>query len=121
MYTRLSASGDQVYIPVFVDDLMLVADSMSGLHDTKEDLKAGYKLKELGEISVYLGIQITRDKASKTISLGLPNYISGLEKKYEGHLKELGTQRGEGSPMVPDIMRKVKSDNWTDVEAAEVS
>ena len=75
LYTRTSSKGDKVSIPVYVDDLMLVANSKAGLEQAKSDLKAGYKLKELGEISVYLGMQVTRDRSARTISLGLPKYI----------------------------------------------
>ena len=121
LYIRTSKTGDQVYIPVYVDDLMLVADNKKGLDDVKMDLKAGYKLKDLGEISMYLGMQVTRDKATRTISLGLPKYISELEKKYKRHLDEQGSHRGCGSPMVPDVMKRVKAEDWSEEEAKEVN
>ena len=64
------------YVPMYVDDLMLVATTIPAMAAIKADLAGEYKLKELGEVSSYLGVQVTRNRAAKTISLGLPKYIT---------------------------------------------
>ena len=120
LYTRTTESGGTVHVPVFVDDLLLVGETKAVIQAAKDDLKEGYKVKELGEVSIYLGIEITRDRRGRTLSLGLPNYISELETKYSKHLEEEGSKKSVGSPMTPETMKRLKAEEWTEEESREV-
>ena len=122
LYYRYSKDGTFTFVPVYVDDLMVVAKNNQTIQAFLGDLRSGYKIKELGNISVYLGVQVERDMAAKTVALGLHKYITGLEGKFRDLLQTTGGgSRGTWSPMTPEAMKKLKEpDCWTEEEAKPV-
>ena len=53
--------GDHfTFIPSYVDDLMLVGSEDERVDRAKKMLEARFKIKDLGEVSTYLGMQVTR-------------------------------------------------------------
>ncbi|CAI7880140.1 unnamed protein product [Closterium sp. NIES-53] len=57
------------YILVYVDDLVFATADTSGLAHVKSELKKRHTCTDQGELRSYLGLQITRDKARRTITL----------------------------------------------------
>lgn len=52
---------------VYVDDFTMMGNSLKLINQTKEALKGSFKLKDLGELKLYLGIRVTRDRGSKLV------------------------------------------------------
>ncbi|CAI5957431.1 unnamed protein product [Closterium sp. NIES-64] len=57
------------YIVVYVDDLVFATADTSGLAQVKSELQKRHMCTDLGELRSYLGLQITRDRARRTITL----------------------------------------------------
>jgi len=109
-----------VLILVYVDDLMLLTSSSKLMQQVKEILRRGYKLKDLGPISAYLGLQVTRDKKTRTIDMGLAKYIGELEHRFSSYLSN--HTRVAHTPMTPELMKKIRDpDSWSLEESADVS
>lgn len=54
--------GVNIFFMVFyVDDVLLVSSDIGLLHDTKRFLTKNFEMKDLGDASFVLGIQIHRD------------------------------------------------------------
>lgn len=49
---------------VYVDDILITGSSLKLIQETKEALKMAFKMKDLGELKYFLGIEFTRSKAS---------------------------------------------------------
>lgn len=56
-----------VIIALYVDDLVLTASSSTELQTLKADLTTEFDMEDLGEATFVLGIEIVRDRASRTI------------------------------------------------------
>ncbi|CAI5527679.1 unnamed protein product, partial [Closterium sp. Naga37s-1] len=57
------------YILVYVDDLVFATADTQALALVKSELQKRHTCTDLGELQSYLGLQITRDRAQRTITL----------------------------------------------------
>lgn len=49
------------WILVYVDDMLLVSQSDQALDQLRDQLKLHFPMKDLGQVSQYLGMEVTRD------------------------------------------------------------
>ncbi|NBU34914.1 hypothetical protein EBS40_09915, partial [bacterium] len=99
---------DFIFIPIYVDDLLLVSNRDVQIQQVKKELEEQFTLKIMGEVNSYLGVKISRDWKNKNIALSLPQHTSELEKRFEGYLKDKKTSKVLGSPMIPEMMKELK-------------
>lgn len=59
---------DDVYLLVYVDDIILMSKNEINLHKAHLFLKTEFNVKDLGEVSTYLGLDIVRTQESILIS-----------------------------------------------------
>ncbi|CAI7763639.1 unnamed protein product [Closterium sp. NIES-53] len=69
LFLRTDTSLPLFYILVYVDDLVFATADTAGLAHVKSELQKRHTCTDLGELRSYLGLQITRDKAQRTITL----------------------------------------------------
>ncbi|CAI6011748.1 unnamed protein product [Closterium sp. NIES-65] len=69
LFLRTDTSLPPFYILVYVDDLVFATADTAGLAHVKSELQKRHTCTDLGELRSYLGLQITRDKAQRTITL----------------------------------------------------
>ncbi|CAI7816151.1 unnamed protein product [Closterium sp. NIES-53] len=69
LFLRTDTSLPPFYILVYVDDLVFATADTTGLAHVKSELQKRHMRTDLGELRSYLGLQITRDKAQRTITL----------------------------------------------------
>ena len=67
---------------LYVDDILLATNDLSILYETKKFLSKNFEMKDLGEASFILGIQIHRDCSRGIIGLSQRNYIDIVLKRY---------------------------------------
>jgi hypothetical protein len=77
-----ASSGGDVLLCVHVDD-MLVAGAGEQLSQVKEGLGSVFKLKDKGEVIFHLGMEVTRDRAARTIRLTQVKYTAELMERFE--------------------------------------
>ena len=65
----------RIIIPVYIDDMTLASTSKKESDDVVQELATHFELHDLGETSYLLGIEITRDRPNRTISLSQRQYI----------------------------------------------
>ena len=54
---------------VYVDDLIILSSNMESLATLKSKLEAEYKMTNLGEFHFFLGVEFTRDRDARTITM----------------------------------------------------
>ncbi len=54
--------GKVLIIALYVDDLLIAGDDMSGISWIKGELSKRFEMKDMGEAKVCLGLEITRDR-----------------------------------------------------------
>jgi transposase InsO family protein len=69
-------------IALYVDDLLIACSSTVELNKLKRDLTTQFDMEDLGEATFILGIDITRDRPRRTISIGQSAYITSVLERH---------------------------------------
>ncbi|CAI7933955.1 unnamed protein product [Closterium sp. NIES-54] len=69
LFLRTDTSLPLFYVLVYVDDLAFATADTEALTLVKSELQKRHTCTDLGELRSYLGLQITRDRARRTITL----------------------------------------------------
>ena len=68
-------------------DLLIIADSGSKIEHAAERPAKQFKLKEIGDISYYLGCRIVRDRSKKRLWILQDGYINQLATRFARELE----------------------------------
>jgi hypothetical protein len=79
-YIRWNGSKFTIIL-VWVDDLILISNTSSEADQVEKELSQEFDIKLLGEPALLLGIQVTRDRQNKSLSLCQSNYIGQILKR----------------------------------------
>ncbi|CAI7846695.1 unnamed protein product [Closterium sp. NIES-53] len=71
------------YILVYVDNLVFATADTAGLAHVKSELQKRHTFTDLGELRSYLGLQITRDRARRTITLTLSHMVQQVLQRFD--------------------------------------
>ena len=80
IYTRHSEKG-VIIVLIWVDDIIIAASSLHELESVKKQLKNSFKMKDLGELSHFLGMQFSFNKDS--ITMNQSQYISKILSRFD--------------------------------------
>ena len=72
-----------IIIGVYVDDLLIMGNSLSLILDFKMKISSRFEMEDLGEVDKILGMQIIRDRNLHTLQLVQLQYISKLLEKFK--------------------------------------
>ena len=79
----MKGKDEIIYLIIFVDDLLICCKNRQNLDSIKSMLKERFQIKELGKVSMYLGINIEYDEKKNEMSLDQEKYIESLARKYQ--------------------------------------
>jgi hypothetical protein len=68
MYLKVSGSR-YIFLVLYVDDILLVANDNGFLFEIKRMLSSHFDMKDLGEASYVLGVQILPDQTNSVLGL----------------------------------------------------
>ncbi len=88
----------KVIMPVFVDDITLASSSKEALDKFVEEIGKHFKLRDLGETNLLLGIEITRDRKNRKLYLSQSQYVVNKLQEYG-----LADCKPVGTPMLPGL------------------
>jgi transposase InsO family protein len=71
-----------ILITVWVDDMLLFATSVQTMQIAKRDITDNFEVTDLGEPKKIVGIEITRDRKQKKITITQTKYIETILAKY---------------------------------------
>ncbi|CAI7874674.1 unnamed protein product [Closterium sp. NIES-54] len=72
-----------LFVLVYVDNLVFATADRVALANVKSELKNRHACTDLGELRHYLGLQITRDRAARTITLSLSHMVQHVLQRFE--------------------------------------
>jgi hypothetical protein len=75
-YTHIG--WDIILLEIHVDDCVLTGSNSALLTEFKQKISTIYKLTDIGPINWLLGIKVTRDHKSRTLSLSQTSYIESI-------------------------------------------
>lgn len=82
------------YLLVYVDDILIITDTLQQANDIKESLMTAFDARDLGEAKFFLGMTIERDRAARTLKLSQERSITELLDKYS-----LGECKPKSTPL----------------------
>ena len=71
-----------VFLVLYVDDILLVGNDVETLSNVKKWLVKQFQMKDLGEASYILGIQIIRDRKNNLLALSQESYIDKVLARF---------------------------------------
>ncbi|CAI7808638.1 unnamed protein product [Closterium sp. NIES-53] len=71
-----------VYVLVYVDDLVFDTADTEALTHVKSELQKKHTCTDLGELTSYLGLRITRDRAQRTITLTQSHMVQQVLQRF---------------------------------------
>ena len=78
---RKNGKIDFVIFYIHVDDIIWFSNSTKMLEEEKLALAKRSKVEDLGELHYVLGMSVTRDRRSGTLSLTQTKYLEGVLKR----------------------------------------
>ncbi|CAI6007885.1 unnamed protein product [Closterium sp. NIES-65] len=82
VFLRTDTSLPPFYILVYVDDLVFATADTEALTLVKSELQKRHTCTDLGELRSYLGLQITRDRARRTITLTQSHMVQQVLQRF---------------------------------------
>ncbi|KAJ9538265.1 hypothetical protein OSB04_030998 [Centaurea solstitialis] len=81
VYHKFSGSS-VIFLILYVDDILIATNDLALLHDTKKFLAKHFEMKDLGDASFVLGIQILRDRSRGILRLSQRSYIDKVLDRF---------------------------------------
>ena len=91
-------SSSKVFIVVYVDDFLVTGSSEVGISKTKTLLMTKFAMKDLGDVSLILGMQVSRDRLKGTLDFDQGNYKAILQRYGFVDSRSVSTS-GTGKPL----------------------
>ncbi|CAI7894116.1 unnamed protein product [Closterium sp. NIES-54] len=83
LFLRTDTTLPPFYILMYVDDLVFAIADTAGLAHVKSELQKRHTCTDLGELRSYLGLQITRDRAQRTIALTHSHMVQQVLQRFD--------------------------------------
>ncbi|GKB81448.1 retrotransposon protein, putative, ty1-copia subclass, partial [Tanacetum coccineum] len=111
----LKASGSSVaFLFLYVDDILLIGNSITMLQEDKSWLSKCFSMKDLGEAVYILGIKIIRDRSKQLSSLSQSAYLEKIlkksrmgnsKKRYTPMMEKLDYRKSQGAKTPSEVQR----------------
>ena len=75
-------TNGRIIIGVYVDDILLAGPSKSEIQEVKNHLNQTFQMTDLGPVSYYLGMKVTRDRPNRVIRLSQAGYVEQVLKDH---------------------------------------
>ncbi|CAI7798115.1 unnamed protein product [Closterium sp. NIES-53] len=82
LFLRTDTSLPPFYVLVYVEDLVFATSDIEVLILVKAELQERHTCTDLGELQSYLGLQITRDRARRTITLTQSHMVHQVLQRF---------------------------------------
>ena len=71
-----------IFLILYVDDILLASSDLGLLHETKRMLSKNFDMKDLGEASFVLGIEIHRNRSCRLLGLSQRAYVDRILERF---------------------------------------
>ncbi|CAI7736772.1 unnamed protein product [Closterium sp. NIES-54] len=88
-FLRTDTSLPPFYVLVYVDDLVFATADTEALTLVKSELQKRHTCTDLGELRSYLGLQITQDRAGRTITLAQSHMVHQVLQRFSFQFSSL--------------------------------
>lgn len=82
IFIKTYSDGSILIVAIWVDDLFILGSNKAVVSLFKSAISKKFKMKDIGPLTWFLGMQVKRDRANKTITLSQETYTKQLLQKY---------------------------------------
>ncbi|CAI7730844.1 unnamed protein product, partial [Closterium sp. NIES-53] len=82
LFLRTNTNLPPFYVLVYVDDLVFATADTEALAHVKSELQKRHTCTDLGELTSYLGLRITQDRAQRTITLTQSHMVQQVLQRF---------------------------------------
>ncbi|CAI7827813.1 unnamed protein product, partial [Closterium sp. NIES-53] len=82
LFLRTDATLPPFYVLVYVDDLVFATADTEALAHVKSELQKRHTCTDLGDLTSYLGLRVTRDRAQRTITLTQSHMVQQVLQRF---------------------------------------
>ncbi|CAI7856622.1 unnamed protein product, partial [Closterium sp. NIES-53] len=82
LFLRTDATLPPFFVLMYVDDLVFATADTEALTHVKSELQMRHTCTDLGELTSYLGLRITRDRAQRTITLTESHMVQQVLQRF---------------------------------------
>lgn len=97
---------DKMYVLIYVDDLLIFGSNEQEIAKLKNVLSIEFKMKDLGFISDFLGINVKQNLQNGTTILSQKNYLENVIKRFN-----MESCKPMMTPMGPNFNSKILTDS----------
>ena len=79
----MKVSGSKfIFLILYVDDILLASSDLGLLHTTKKFLSENFEMKDMGEATYVIGIEIFCDRSRGLLGLSQNQYIETILERF---------------------------------------
>ena len=67
---------------LYVNDILLASNDLGMIYEAKEYLKRNFDMKDMGEVTFVIGIEIYRNRSQRLLGLSQEAYIKNVLKRF---------------------------------------
>ena len=82
VYVKIDSNGDVLLIGIYVDDAVVVGNTMDIVNEFKGAISKRFQMKDLGNLHWLLGMEIKRDRHLGTIEIHQTAYIDRVLERF---------------------------------------
>ncbi|CAI7897462.1 unnamed protein product [Closterium sp. NIES-54] len=82
LFLRTNTSQPPFYVLVYIDDLVFATADIEALSHMKSELQKTHTCTDLSELTSYLGLRITQDRAQRTITLTQSHMVQQVLQRF---------------------------------------
>jgi hypothetical protein len=103
-----------IFVVTYVDDCLIIGPSLATINSLKARLNTVYAIDDLGPASLFLGVQILRDRAKRLLWLSQSHYVEEALKTFNMLEAKIASL-----PLQPGVVGSVASAN-SSVSSSEI-
>ena len=97
----ISTTDSLLILAVYVDDILLAGKSQTRITQVKTELGKSFRVKDLGELHYFLGVNVKQNSDGGNIWIGQPSYTQEVLKKFRlEHCKPAATPVAQGTKLL---------------------
>jgi transposase InsO family protein len=96
VYVYHGEQDEKLILGLYVDDLFLFSPSVAVLDRFKEQLRRCFRMEDLGEIKLMLGMHVVRDRAARTLTISQDAYVDKLLARLNAPVNAVSTPMEHG-------------------------
>ncbi|RSH90639.1 hypothetical protein EHS25_001244 [Saitozyma podzolica] len=111
LYYRTATSDyGEAFLLAYVDDILIAATASKTIDHIMAALKDRWKMTEMGEVRMILGMRVDRDRPSRTVTLSQPAYVDKLLERFTPSGKKRSTPLAILKRLGPEYLAAAKEE-----------